>query len=135
MKVAKHSSSEIAVILTNYERHGIRACILESWEALSDSEISAQLGVDRGYLRSVIRYLGEDISYGANEGRSQSPTLTLIKIKDDEYHLIMSQQDVRLIIQCMETALRRVAHWEFHLRTSVYPKEIKELLEKFQKLL
>jgi hypothetical protein len=134
MKIAKQSRSEIAVILTRRERQGIRASILESWNALSESEILAQLGVDGEYLHSVITYLGEEISYGPNENLSQSPTLTLIRIKD-EYHLIMSPQDVRLITQCLETALRRVAHWEFHLRTSVYPKEVEELLEEFRKLL
>jgi hypothetical protein len=135
MNISKYGGNTIEAMLTKRERRGIHGCVRESWEKLSDSEMSAQLGIDQEYLYSVTKYLGEVISHGSTEYRSQSPTLIFVEIGDDEYRLTMSPGDARLIVRCMETALRRVPEWEFHLLMGVYPKEIKELLKQFQKIL
>jgi hypothetical protein len=135
MNISKYIGNTIEIILTKSERRGIHGCIRESWSGSSDSETLAWVGIDRAYLYSIMKYLGDVISHGITEYRCQSPTLTLVKISDDEYRLTLSPQDMRLIIRCMETALHRVPDWEFHLLLGVYPKDIRELLEQFQKIL
>jgi len=135
MNISKYGGNTIEAMLTKRERRGIHGCVRESWAGSSDSETLVWVGVDRACLYSIMKYLGEVISHGSTEYRSQSPTLIFVKIGDDEYRLTMSPGDAKLIVRCMETALCRVPEWEFHLLMGVYPKEIKELLKQFQKIL
>jgi hypothetical protein len=49
--------------------------------------------------------------------------------------MIMSMQDARVIVKSLETALKVIPDWEFHILLGVYPNEIKDLLAQFRKIL
>jgi hypothetical protein len=113
----------------------IYGCVRESGDRSTDSEALDRTGVDRSYLFRIVKYLGAIKSHGTTDYRCPSPTLTLVKVNEDEYHLTMSMQDTRLIVKCLETGLQVIPGWETHILLGVDPYEIKDLLAQFRKML
>ncbi len=135
MNILEHSSSAIKATLSDDDRCGIRGCIWATWEKLKDQEILDQTVVDQAYLTSILEYFRAVRDQVNTNCRCQSPTLTLVKINEEEYHLTLSREDAKLIGKCLEIALRVVPNWEFHILLGVYPSEVKDLLEQFHKIL
>lgn len=135
MNILEHSSSTIKATLNKDEWFGIYGCIRETSDKLKSPDILDQTGVNRAYLDSIVDYFGEVKDQGNTDTRCQSPTLTLVKINEEEYHLTLSREDAKLIGKCLEIALRVVPDWEFHILLGVYPSEVKDLLEQFHKIL
>ena len=135
MNIFRRNDGTINAILTDDDRRGIRGCIRETSDKLKNPDILDQTGVNRAYLDSIVDYFGAVRNQDNTDTRCQSPTLTLVKINEEEYHLTMSMDDAKLIGKCLEIALRVVPDWEFHILLGVYPSEVKDLLEQFHKIL
>jgi hypothetical protein len=135
MNLLERSSSTIKAMLSDDDRSGIRGCIWATWEKLKDHDILDQTGVDQSYLTSILGYFRAVRDQGNTDDRCQSPTLILIKVNEEEYHLTMSREDAKLISKCLEIALHVVPDWEFHILLGVHPYEVRDLLTQFHKLL
>jgi hypothetical protein len=135
MNLLKHSPDTLKVCLSDDDRRNIRGCIRECDDKLTNSEALDRTGVDREYLFSIVKYFGKEHPHGIMDCRCPSPTLILVKVNDEEYHLSMSMQDAELIVKCLETALQVIPDWETHILLGVDPYEIKDLLAQFRNIL
>ena len=135
MNILEHSSSALKAMLNKDEWRGIHGCIRETNDKLKSPDILDQTGVNRAYLDSIVDYFGAVRNQDNTDTRCQSPTLTLVKINEEEYHLTMSMDDAKFIGKCLEIALRVVPNWEFHILLGVHPYEVKDLLAQFHKIL
>ena len=134
MKRLEHSNIPLKTMLDLHEWLGIYGCIRETRNRTIDSYITEKIGADRAHLYSIVKYFQAVRHDRDPDLRSQSPTLALVKIHEDEYHLTMSPEDAKIIGKCLKIALRKVPDWEFHILLGVYPYEIKDLLKKLKKI-
>ena len=134
MKLLENANTSIKIMLNLSEWLGIYGCIRETRSRTTDSYVMEKIGADRPYIYSIVKYFQAVHHDRDPDLRSQSPTLTLIKIHEEEYHLTMSPDDAKIIGKCLEIALRKVPDWEFHILLGVDSCQAKDLLSQFNKI-
>ncbi len=135
MNITKYSDGTFKIILTDDDRSGIYGCIWQTRGRLSDPECLKRIGVDRNYLISIVDYIGEVRDKGVTDYHCPSKTFSLTKISENEYHLTVAPRDLDLIVRCLETALKVIPKWEFHIYLGAFPDQVRVLLKQFRSVL